>query len=212
MGESPLLQQIGQKEIEKEQIAERIIGEPGLLADVREGMSAPKASVKFGCSKVLRIISQKKPEVLYPSFDFFVQLLDSDNTFLRCDAILILANLAAVDSANKLEAIFDRYFAPVSGPVLIIAANVIGGAARIALAKPALTDRIVHELLKVEAAEYQTAECRNIALGQAIMSFEQFFEQIGDKEGVIQLVKKQLANTRNSTRQKAAQFLRKHGS
>ncbi|MCX6011580.1 MAG: hypothetical protein NT134_04930 [Chloroflexi bacterium] len=210
MGESPLLQQIGQKENDKGQIAEGIIGEPGLLADVLEGMSAPKASVKFGCSKVLRIISQKKPEVLYPSFDFFVQLLDSDNTFLKCDAILILANLAAVDSANKFEAIFDRYFAPIKGPVLITAANVIGGAARIALAKPALTDRIVDELLKVEAAEYQTAECRNIALGQAIMSFEQFFGQIGDKEGVIQLVKKQLANTRNSTRQKAAQFLKKH--
>ena len=212
MGESPLLQQIGQKEIDKGQIAEGIIGEPGLLADVLEGMSAPKASVKFGCSKVLRIISQKKPEVLYPSFDFFVNLLNSDNTFLKCDAILILANLAAVDSANKFESIFDRYFAPIKGPVLIIAANVIGGAARIALAKPALTDRIVEALLEVEDAEYQTAECRNIALGQAIMSFEQFFEQIGDKEGVIQLVKKQLANTRNSTRQKAAQFLRKHGS
>jgi hypothetical protein len=212
VGESPLLQQIGQKEIDKGQIAEGIIGEPGLLADVLEGMSARQASVKFGCSKVLRIISQKKPEVLYPSFDFFVNLLNSDNTFLKCDAILILANLAAVDSANKFEAIFDRYFAPVSGPVLITAANVIGGAVRIALAKPALTDRIVDELLKVEAAEYQTAECRNIALGQAIMSFEQFFEQIGDKEGVIQLVKKQLANTRNSTRQKAAQFLKKHGS
>lgn len=212
MGESPLLQQIGQKEIDKGQIAEGIIGEPGLLADVLEGMSARQASVKFGCSKVLRIISQKKPEVLYPSFDFFVNLLNSDNTFLKCDAILILANLAAVDSANKFEAIFDRYFAPVSGPVLITAANVIGGAARIALAKPALTDRIVHELLKVEDAEYQTAECRNIALGQAIISFEQFFEQIGDKEGVIQLVKKQLANTRKSTAQKAAQFLKRHGS
>ncbi len=209
MGKSLLLQQIGQKETDKVQIAEGIIGEPGLLADVLEGMSARQASIKYGCSKVLRIISQKQPEVLYPRFDFFVQLLDSDNTFLKCDAIFILANLAAVDSANTFEAIFDRYFAPISGPALIIAANVIGGAAKIALAKPELTDKIVDALLKVEDAEYQTAECRNVALGQAIASFEQFFEQIRDKERVRQLVKKQLANTRKSTRQKAAQFLKK---
>jgi hypothetical protein len=212
VGESALLEQIGQKGSDKEKIAQRVIGEPGLLADVLEGLSARQASVKFGCSKVLHIISQKKPAVLYPSFDFFVKLLNSDNTFLKCDAIFILANLAAVDSAHKFEAIFDRYFAPISGPTLMVAANIIGGAAKIALAKPALSDRIVHELLKVENAKYQTDECRNIALGQAIASFDEFFGQIGDKERVRQLARKQLGNTRKSTAQKAAQFLKKHGS
>ncbi|HUT96700.1 MAG TPA: hypothetical protein VMW60_01085 [Dehalococcoidales bacterium] len=210
MGESALPEQIGQKESEKEQIAERVIGDPELLADVMEGLSARRASVKYGCSKVLRIISRKKPEVLYPSFDFFVRRLDIDNTFLRCDAILILANLAAVDSANRFEAIFDRYFAPIKGPTLIIAANIIGGAAGIALARPDLTDRITDELLKVEDAQYQTAECRNIALGQAIDSFDGFFGQIGDKEQVRRFARKQLENTRNSTRRKAEQFLKKH--
>ena len=156
MGESALLEQIGQKGSDKEQIAQRVIGEPGLLADVLEGLGARPASVKFGCSKVLHIISQQKPAVLYSSFDFFVRLLDSDNTFLKCDAIFILANLTAVDSAHRFEAIFDRYFAPIKGPVLIVAANIIGGAAKIALAKPALTDRITSELLKVENAKYQT--------------------------------------------------------
>ncbi|MGD9118987.1 MAG: hypothetical protein PVJ08_09725, partial [Dehalococcoidia bacterium] len=106
---------------------------------------------------------------------------------------------------------FDRYFAPIKGPTLIVAANIIGSAAKIALSIPALTDRIAAELLKVENAKYQTDECRNIALGQAIDAFGEFFEQIGDKERVKRLVKKQLANTRKSTAKKAAQFLKKHG-
>jgi hypothetical protein len=211
MGESPLLEQIGQKGSDKERIAERVIGEPGLLKTVIEGLSARPAAIKYGCSKVLRIISQKQPEVLYPSFNFFVKRLDIDNTFLKCDAILILANLASVDSDGKFEVIFDRYFAPIKGPTLIVAANIIGSAAKIALSIPALTDRIAAELLKVENAKYQTDECRNIALGQAIDAFGEFFEQIGDKERVKRLVKKQLANTRKSTAKKAAQFLKKHG-
>lgn len=211
MGESPLLEQIGQKGSDKEEIAERVIAEPGLLRTVIEGLNARPASIKYGCSKVLRIISQKRPEVLYPRFDFFVKRLNIDNTFLKCDAILTLSNLASVDSDGKFEAIFDRYFAPIKGPTLIVAANIIGSAARIAAAKPALSDRIAAELLKVEKAKYQTNECRNIALGQTIDAFDEFYGQIGDKEGVRRLVKKQLGNTRKSTAKKAEQFLKKQG-
>jgi hypothetical protein len=211
MDASAIMEQIGQKGSDKERIAERVIGEPGLLKTVIEGLSARPAAIKYGCSKVLRIISQKQPEVLYPSFNFFVKRLDIDNTFLKCDAILILANLASVDSDGKFEAIFDRYFAPIKGPTLIVAANIIGSAAKIASSKPELSDRIATELLKVENAKYQTVECRNIALGQAIDAFDELFAQIGDKERVKRLVKKQLDNTRKSTAKKAAQFLKKHG-
>jgi hypothetical protein len=49
--------------------------------------------------------------------------------------------------------ILDRYFAPISGPVMVTAANIIGGAVKIARAKPALTERIVSEILKVEKVE-----------------------------------------------------------
>jgi hypothetical protein len=211
MDASAIMEQIGQKGSDKEQVAERVIAEPGLLKSVIEGLSARPAAIKYGCSKVLRLISQKKPEFLYPRFDFFVKRLDIDNTFLKCDAILILANLTSVDSDNKFEAIFDRYFAPIKGPTLIVAANIIGSAAKIALSKSELSDRIAAELLKVEKAKYQTDECRRIALGQAIDAFDEFFERIGDKERVRRLVKKQLRNTRKSAAKKAAQFLKKHG-
>ena len=64
--------------------------------------------------------------------------------------------------------------------------------------------------MKVEKARYQTDECRNIALGQTIDAFEQFFGQIGDKAGVLKLVRKQLTNTRKSTARKAERFLKKY--
>jgi hypothetical protein len=210
MLEAKLLQQMAQKEADAEEIADKIIKKPELLSEIFQGLSADEARIKYGCAKVLRIISEKEPEVLYPEFHFLAELLNSDRTFLRWDAIQIIANLAAVDSENRVESIFDQYFAPIPGPVMITGANVIRGAAKIALAKPQLTERIVTELLKVEKARYQTTECRNIALGHAIKSFDQFFDQIKDKEPVIELVKKQLKNKRNSTRKKAELFIRKH--
>ena len=183
---------------------------PEMLASILEGLAAKEARVRYGCAKVLLIISENWPLALYPRFDFLAGLLDSENKILQWNATWMLANLTTVDSRNKFERIFNRYFAPIPGPVMITGANVIGAAARIAKAKPSLSDRITSELLKVERAEYQTTECRNIALGHAIKSFDQFFDQIGDKGPVIALIRKQLENTRPATRKKAERFLQKH--
>ncbi len=210
MPTSELLQQIVKKEVSIERIAERVIKKPELLSQVFDGLSTEKADIKYGCEKILRLISEKKPEILYPKTDFFINLLDSDNTFLRWGAILIIANLAGMDSENKFDHIFGKYFAPISGSELIPAANVIKGGAKIALAKPKLTEKITKEFLKVERAKYQTTECRNVALGHVINSFDQFFSQIEDKEPVIKLIRDQLKNTRNATRKKAQKFIGKY--
>jgi len=208
--ESQLLQEIGQRECNTEEIADRVIKNQRLLPKIFEGLSSDKARIKYGCVKILRIISEKNPGTLYPKFDFFINLLDSDNTFLKWGAIDILANLASVDSENQFEGAFNKYFSAIPGPVLITAANVVGGAARIVLAKPELSERITKELLKVENAKYQTTECRNVALGHVIQSFYQFFYHIEDKELVIALIKRQLTNTRNATKKKAEKFMEKH--
>ncbi len=209
MSESQLLQQIAKKESDKDAIAAKVIGKPELLSEIIDGLGADKARVKYGCAKILRIISDEAPELLYPRIDYFIGLLDCDNNILKWEAIYVIANLAAVDTEDRIEPIFERYFAPIPGPVMITAANVIGGAAKIARAKPQLTERIIRELLKVEKAQYKTTECRNVALGHAIKAFDQFFDQIRNQGPVIAFVQRQLENTRNATRKKAEVFLKK---
>ena len=142
--------------------------------------------------------------------DFFVDLLDSDHKFLKWGVISIFANLATVDSKKKFEKIFEKYFAAIPGPDLITATNSAKGAAKIARAKPELTEKNAKELLKVEKTRYRTTECRNVAIGHTVKSFDQFFGQVKDKEPVVKLVKKQLESTRNATRKKAEEFVRKH--
>jgi hypothetical protein len=164
---------------------------------------------------VLRLVSERRPELIYPYFDIFVGLLDCDNNFLKWGAIMTVANLTAVDTENKFETVFRKYYAPIKGPAMVTAANIIGSSARIAPAKPELTQRITREILKVEKANYvnkgaPSPECRNVAIGQAIDSFDQFFDQIDDKTKVIAFVKRQSKNTRKPVVKKAERFLRKH--
>ena len=41
---------------------------------------------------------------------FFVNLLSSDNTYHKLSAIRIIANLTKIDTENKFEKIFNRYY------------------------------------------------------------------------------------------------------
>jgi hypothetical protein len=191
--------------------AARIAKKPESFAVLFAGLRAEKPEIKYGSLKRLRAISEKEPAALYPEFGRFVDLLDSKNTFLRWGAIIIIGNLAAVDSRGKIGRILDRYLAPISGPVMITAANTIGGAGKIARAKPRFADRIARALLGVEAANYQTPECRNVALGHVVRSLDLFFEHIGDPEPVLAFVRRQLDNSRNAVKKKATAFLKKHG-
>ncbi len=115
-----------------------------------------------------------------------------------------------MDTKNRFENIFNKYFKPIPGPVLITAANIIGAGAKIALAKPEHTAKITRELLKVEKAEYKTTECRNIAIGHTIKSIDQFYNQIADKEPVAVFITKQVNNPRNATKKKAEKFIKKY--
>lgn len=181
MPDSILLQQLATKEATAETITNQVIRNPELLPEIFKGLKEEKANIKYGCLKVLRLISEQQPDLLYYRFDFFVDLLDSEVTFFKWGAILIIANLAAVDSDHKFEPVFDKYFAPITDHVMITAANIIGSSAKIALAKPELTEQITREILKVQHAVYQTDECRNVAIGHAIKSFHQFFKNIASR-------------------------------
>jgi hypothetical protein len=198
------------RDIDPETLADQILQQPDLAAQALKALSAEDPRVKYGTAKALRLVSEKAPEALYPQMDFFTGLLDCENTILQWNAILILGNLAQADRKKKLDAILSQYLRPIRGPVMITAANTIRGAARIAAAKPALADRIVRDILRVEKANYQTAECRNVACGHAILALEDCYNQVVQKGPVIDFVKRQLENPRNATRKKAAAFLKRH--
>ncbi len=93
---------------------------------------------------------------------------------------------------------------------MITAANTIEGAAKIALAKPALADAVVRAILKVQGAKYQTDECRNIVAGHAIEALDGLFAGTTRRKEVLEFVRREADNPRNATRKKAAEFLRKH--
>jgi len=201
-----MIPQTNQKAASPETTARRVVRHPDLLPEIFAGLGAESARVKYGCLKALRLISEKRPDILYPEIGRLFRLLDSENNIMKWGAIIMVGNLAGVDAEGKIDEILDRYLQPISGHVMIAAANVIHGAGRIAQAKPQFADRIAQALLRVEVANYQTAECRNVALGHAIKSLALFFAQLRQPQPMVDFVRRQLDNPRNAVRKKAAKF------
>ncbi len=204
-----LRRHLGTPGADPEAVAARVRREPRRVSSLIGGLGADTAPVRFGSSKVLRVLSETSPAALYPRFDFFAMQLDSKNSFLAWDALRVVANLAAVDGEGKVERLLGRYLSFIAGPQMIAAATAIAGAATIALAKPALAGRITAAILGVERAEYETDECRNVAIGHAIQALDRMFPVIADRDGVLEFVRRQAANPRSATRNKAARFLKK---
>ncbi len=193
-----------------DELGELIAQNPRRLDELFGGLEAPDARTKYGCLKLLRTLSERRPELLSAKLDRFIHLLESAETILHWGAILIIGNLAAVDSRGEVDRILDKYLEPIRGSVMITAANTMTGAAKIAKAKPQCASRIAAAVMRCERATYATPECRNIALGHAIKALDAFYQCVPDQKQVVEFVRRQLENPRNATRHKAAKFLKQH--
>jgi hypothetical protein len=203
-----MLQNFEKKNVSVESIVKRVIKDNNLIDNLLEFTSSEKATIKYKSLKVLTLLSEQNSKLLYSKWDFFVNLLDNENTFLRTIGATIIANLTIVDKDQKFENIFDKYYNLLEDKSMINAANIAQRSGIIAKAKPHLQDEITNKLLNIDKTHHST-ECKNIIKGKAILSFEEYFEEYKNKEKIIQFVQKELKNTRSATRKKAEKFIRK---
>ena len=160
--------------------------------------------MRFNCFKVLHYISEKNPHVLYPKWDFFVSLFESDNAYHKLIAVRILANLTHADKENKFEDIFDRYYNLLNGSV-IVAGHLAACSGTIANAKPELRSKITQRLLSIDKTMQKH---KDLVKAYAIDAFNEYFREAENKSEILQFVKEQLNSTSPKTRKKAKQFLR----
>jgi len=144
-----------------------------------------------------------------------VNLMLSDVVGDKMDVIASGPFVPDNSTFKDVEKIFRKYYAPIGGTVMVTAANIIGNSEKIVRAKPELADAVTKEILKVEKSSYlnkgdPSPECRNVAIGQAIDAFDQFYDLVGPKTKVMNFVKRQLTNTRKQVAGKAERFIKKH--
>jgi hypothetical protein len=211
MAQKTLQEELGKKADNASQLAKAVAANGALLPAVLHEVSSSEPGVKYKSIKVLKLLSEENPAILYPYFSRFEELLDSNNNILKWNAIDILANLAAVDSSNRFASLFQKFYSLLHEGSLTTAAHVIDGLAKVAKARPALEDGITSGLLGVEELPLPTEECRNILRGKIVSAFSRYCGRSGSRELMLSFARGLLACPRPATRKKAEQFLRKFG-
>lgn len=177
------------------------------LSELLEALKSRDDKKRYGSFEVLLRLSEEQPELLYPEWDFLADMLDSDNAYWKLSAVRLIANLTRVDSENRFEPIFDKYY-NLLGDSVIVAGHITANSGKIARAKPELQARITDRLLNIDKTGQKH---KDLIKAGAIDSFGEYFAESGDKEKIIGFVKQQLDCESPKTRKKAKEFLKKWG-
>lgn len=165
--------------------------------------------VKYGRAKELIHLSERSPLQLYPAIGSFLDLLNSPNQLLKWTALDIIGNLSKVDTEKQIDPYIPRLIGFLKQGKMITANHAIHALSRIAANKPEHRNRLLKELLKVERYNYDTAECRNIALGQVVLAFAGFEGEIERRKPFRDFLGRVAHNPRNATRKKALALLKR---
>jgi hypothetical protein len=211
--ETEILDLLAAKKISKSQLSKMVEADFGLIPKLIEGTASPKATVRYGCGNVLVNLSEKYPEKLYPHFDDFVLMMESKFRILTWITMAIIANLTAVDKDDKFDKIFDKYYSYLGSEYMVTVANVVANSAKIAEAKPYLTQKIIAQLMKVQNLKitpHLTEECKLVIAEKAIQTFDSLHKNANDKRQLLVFARKYTNCARDSLRNEAQSFVKKY--
>lgn len=199
--------ELNTKNIDVENLAREATLNKEFISELLKGVINKSELIRFNSSNVLKVISQKNPETIYPKFDYFVEMLGSSNAYHQCCAIELIANLACSDPKNKFENVFNKFFDILKNEKTIPSAYLARNSGKIALTKPDLRKKITNKLLSIDVLH--KGKQIELIKSHVIASLNQYFEFMENKHDIIKFVKNQLNSQSPKTKKAAQAFLKK---
>lgn len=201
-----MLPDLSKKYADIEGIAKVAQKDKKMLSELLEALTSKEETYRYNCHKVLMVISQENPALLYPAWNRLVELLKSDHTYWKMSALMIMANLTEVDSEKRFEKIFDKYYSLLDDRSMVVAVYVARFSGKIAKAKPNLEPRITKRLLKIDETHHNEGRKALIKSG-VIEAFSEYYDSAKNKKKIVEFAKQQLESESPKTRKLAKEFL-----
>ena len=173
------------------------------------GLQSENDKIRDKHFKILYPLSNTNPELLYPYWDLFADMLCKPEVSNKYYAILLIANLVCMDTENKFDKIFDLWFHDLlnhESPV--VSPHIAEKSGKIVKAKPEIEKKVTSLLLNIS----KTSQCRHLDLQIAyvLSAFEMYFDIISEKNTVITYIKEEQHNPSSKTRKKALELIKKY--
>ena len=198
---------LDEKNEDVKKLAADALTDDELFSELMDGVLSKDNTTRQNSFNALQVISAAKPEFLYPQWDRLSSMLESKNNYHKFITVYLLADLTAVDSENKFEKIFDKYYGLLGGDKVMVASHVALNSGKIILNKPELQDKIIDILLNTDNI-YQGRN-KDLLKAYVIETLRKIYPKIKDKERVMKFIKEQLDSSSPKTRDLAVCFIEK---
>jgi hypothetical protein len=204
-----ILADLADKELDVEGVAGTVLENEKTLSELLEGVQSRQDTIRYNSFKVLMLLSEEHPELLYPNrWDFFVDLLRSDNTYHGQIGMQIIASLTKADTEKKFEELFEEYYGLLDDESVIPASHLAARSGEIARAKPELAGRITEKLLSIDETHHKPHR-KELVKASAIEAFDEYFGDAEEQDKIIEFVRQQLDSESPKARKAAKRFLDK---
>jgi len=174
-----------------------------------EKINSKDPKIKYAFARELLQYGKETPELLYNHLTYWTKMIDNDNNILKWTAIDIIGYLSQVDRDNKIERSISHLIDLLHGGHLITSNHCIQALGLIAINKPAHRIKIIKDLIAISKDQFDTEECKNIAIGKVIETLGNFLKEIQNDKIVLNFIEQALNSTRNATRRKAEMLKKK---
>jgi phosphohistidine phosphatase SixA len=192
-----------------EELANRAISDRNLVNPLVDAVSSTKKRVKNAAAKILNCLSKSCPEAIYSKLPTFVNLMAVSDTILRWNAIVIVGNVSAVDTADRLDDdVVDVLIDLLADESMITAGHAILALGKLARNKPKFHGRVLTALLAVDCVSREP-ECVAILSGKVIDAFQEMDDVILENGPVVEFAQRQIKSQRRATRKRAERLLKR---
>jgi hypothetical protein len=205
-----MLPDLNTKDVDIESLAQQALADPQVFSELLSGLSDKQERVGYNCLLALLLLGEEHPELLYPHWDLFVELLRKENTYFKLRGANLIATCVAADSGDRFEDLLDEYYSLLDGSGVITATYIARNSGRIALAKPALESRITGRLLAIDETSHPE-ERKDLIKAYALGSFQEYFELSERKEEILDFARAQLESQSPKSLKAAKEFLKTWG-
>lgn len=209
MSKEKYYEEISKKEFNIKLCAEIALNDPEILSETIKGLQNKNDVIRFNNYNILEEISKTNPEKLYNKWDFFAELLKSENTYHKYIGIHLIANLTAIDKDNKFDELFDSFYELLKDKSIVTINHLILVSAQIIRNKSEFKNEIVKMFLNIDNIVTNDKHI-DLVKGYIVDIFRECFELFDDKDEIIAFVKKQTESTSPKTKKLAKEFIKEY--
>lgn len=211
MGNSALIEEIRDKNIDVEYFINRVIEEKDLRDEIVTQLLTNKdIMVYYHCYYIVSKSSALKPELFFQYWNDFVILINHKNSYHRDIGLTIIANLVSVDTKHLFDIILIDYLDHINDKKFMTAQCCIKNLAKIVKERKDLREIIVEVLLKLEEKCSYPKKQKELLKYGVLEILDIIYDQCDNKDSINAFIEKATSSISPKTKKKAIKLKRKY--